>query len=222
MDDERDILEKADKLMRRHRTFIAGSPAAAPTPDRADDLPMLTDVVTPEPASVSPVPPEPTGPALEERVRVLAEERAQVLAEDLALVMTEERAQVLAKDLAMVLAEERAQVLAEERAHTLAAQQAEVLARQRAPALAEERAQVLAQELMLERLSAQQRAVSDELSAWLDKELPRIVVKVLDGVSDQLIAEVTAEARTVLQEWLQLAVEAESESQPPRYAVRDD
>jgi hypothetical protein len=150
MSDHRDVLDQADKLMRRHRVFVAGAPAAtaaAEVAESVDDLPVLTDMVAPEHGS-------PVAPSV-------------------AAVATTS---------------------------------------------VDEMVEVLAHELMLERLVAQQRAVTSELTTWLDKSLPMIIMSVLDGVTDQLVAEVTAEMRTVLLQKLQLAVEAESESQPSRDA----
>lgn len=143
MSDAPDILDQADRLMRRHRVFLAGSQASvAVTEEIADDLPVLTDMVTAEPEVVEPPPP----PVPEVPVESI-----------------------------------------------------------------EERAQVLAYEFMLERLSAQRQAMEDELSAWLDNELPQIVMYVIDGLTDQLVAQVTAAARLELLPKLQLAVEAESQ-----------
>lgn len=75
----------------------------------------------------------------------------------------------------------------------------------------DEQAQVLAYELMLERLSAQRQAVEKEIVDWLDTELPHIVMYVVDGLTDQLVAQVTAAVRLELLPKLQLAVEAESQ-----------
>jgi len=75
----------------------------------------------------------------------------------------------------------------------------------------EERAQVLAHEYMLERLAAQRQTIEKEVVAWLDTELPHIVMYVVDGLTDQLVAQVTAAVRLELLPKLQLAVEAESQ-----------
>jgi hypothetical protein len=82
----------------------------------------------------------------------------------------------------------------------------------------DEQAQVLAYELMLERLSAQRQAVEKEIVDWLDTELPHIVMYVVDGLTDQLVAQVTAAVRLELLPKLQLAVEAES--QPSQDATK--
>lgn len=147
MSDDRDLLDQADRLMRRHRIFVAGAAAAAPIEDDAfDDLPVLTDVV-PEVEEVVVPPPPPPGPSIDEQ------------------------------------------------------------------------AQVLAHELLLERLSAQRNAIEKEVVAWLDKELPEIVMYVIDGITDQLVAQVTAAMRLELLPKLQLAVEAEEEGQASQDGV---
>lgn len=146
MADDRDILNQADRLMRRHRIFVAGSQASvAGQAEPVDDLPVLTEMV--------------------------------------------------------------------------AAPEADSAA---APAISteaiEQRAQVLAHEFMLERLSAQRLTIEKEVVAWLDTELPHIVMYVVDGLTDQLVAQVTAAVRLELLPKLQLAVE--SESQPSQDATQ--
>lgn len=143
MSDERDdILGQADRLMRRHRVFLAGSQASvAAAPEPADDLPVLTDMVAAPEAEAALAAPGPAVPA----------------------------------------------------------------------ATIEERAQVLAHEFMLERLAAQRQTIEKEVIAWLDTELPHIVMYVVDGLTDQLVAQVTAAVRLELLPKLQLAVEAESQ-----------
>lgn len=152
MSDDRDVLDQADRLMRRHRVFVAGSATSTNSPGSgsapglpADDLPVLTDMVdaAPEDLPLAPPPPPP----------------APVV------------------PLATI----------------------------------EERAQVLAHEFMLERLSAQRETIEKEVVAWLDTELPHIVMYVVDGLTDQLVAQVTAAVRLELLPKLQLAVEAESQ-----------
>lgn len=145
MSSDQDLLNQADRFMRRHRVFVAGSttPAAhAAASDSADDLPILTELVEPE--ELQPAEPEPEpdpGPSLEEL------------------------------------------------------------------------AQVAAHELLLQRLAAQRNAIEKEVIAWLDKELPQIVQYVVEGLTDQLVAQVTGAMRLELLPKLQLAVEAE-ETQP--------
>lgn len=57
------------------------------------------------------------------------------------------------------------------------------------------------------RLSAQRLALARELEAWLDEQLPDAVLRVLDGLSDQLIAQVAARARLELLPKLKAALE---------------
>ena len=76
--------------------------------------------------------------------------------------------------------------------------------------------EALARELLFDRLPRQRQALAEELTAWLDDELPQIVLRVLDGVTDQLIEQVTAEARAALLPKLQMVIE--DQSQPPRDA----
>jgi hypothetical protein len=143
MSDDRDILDQADRLMRRNRVFVAGSrgPADAPA-EPIDDLPVLTDMVAPTEVETpnEPLPP----PAISQ-------------------------------------------------------------------AAIDERAQVLAHEFLLERLAAQRQTIEKEVVVWLDKELPHIVMYVVDGLTDQLVAQITAAVRLELMPKLQLAIEAESQ-----------
>jgi uncharacterized FlaG/YvyC family protein len=155
MDNERDIFSQADKLMRRHRVFVAGAPApaepVAQTPAPAvDDLPVLTDRVD-----------------LNEAVEAVA---PAPVAETPTISV-------------------------------------------------EDQARVMATELLLERLSAQREAIEKEILAWLDAELPQIVMYVVDGLTDQLVAQITGTMRLELLPKLQLAVEAES--QPSRHGSAD-
>lgn len=136
MDDNRDLLVQADKLMRRHRVFLAGAatPTAAPV-EEVEDLPVLTEIV--HPAENVPIEP------------------------------------------------------------------------QAAAAIAAEQIEARARELLFGRLPQQREAVGSELAAWVDAELPQVILRALDGMTDQLIAQVTAEARNVLLPRLQAALEEE-------------
>jgi len=101
-DNTDDLLRKADALIRRTRTFVAGSPeveAAAPPPE--EDLPILTEIVTEHEVAFAAAPPH-----------------------------------------------------------------------------------------MQQHLDA----LRDELSRWLDQELPHAVLKVTDGLADQLMGELTEQA----------------------------
>jgi len=142
MDDNRDLLVQADKLMRRHRVFLAGAaaPAAAPA-EAVDDLPVLTEIVCP--ADEQPIQLATTGTTA---------------------------------------------------------------------AIDPEQIEARAQELLLERLPQQREALAAELAAWVGAELPQVVMRALDGMTDQLIAQVTAEARNVLLPRLQAALEEEPPS----------
>lgn len=71
-----------------------------------------------------------------------------------------------------------------------------------------------ARELAYGLLAAQRGALAEELAAWLDTELPRVVMAVLDGVTDQIVAQVTAEARAALLPRLQAALETEAHDTP--------
>jgi uncharacterized FlaG/YvyC family protein len=153
MSDDRDILDQADRLMRRNRVFVAGSRATVHAPaEPVDDLPVLTDMVTLTETEASAEPPS---------VPVISQ------------------------------------------------------------ATIDQRAQVLAHEFLLERLAAQRQSIEKEVVAWLDKELPHIVMYVVDGLTDQLVAQITAAVRLELMPKLQLAVEAEQESQPSQDATRN-
>jgi uncharacterized FlaG/YvyC family protein len=153
MSDDRDILSQADKLMRRHRVFVAGAPAPAEpvvAAQTVDDLPVLTDRVD-----------------LSEAVEAVAPAPVEAV-----------------------------------------------------PTISiEDQARVMATELLLERLSAQREAIEKEILVWLDAELPQIVMYVVDGLTDQLVAQITGTMRLELLPKLQLAVEAES--QPSRHGSPD-
>lgn len=85
-----------------------------------------------------------------------------------------------------------------------------------APMLPPDRVEALAREMLFDKLPRQRQALAEELAAWLDDELPQIVLRVLDGVTDQLIDQVTAEVRAVLVPRLQMVIE--DQSQPSRNA----
>ena len=72
-----------------------------------------------------------------------------------------------------------------------------------------------ADDLRFDRLERQREALAAELAGWLDTELPRVVLAVLDGVTDQIVAQITAEARAALLPRLQAALEAEEDAAPP-------
>ncbi len=71
--------------------------------------------------------------------------------------------------------------------------------------------------LLRERLSAalpqQRELLRRELAQWLDEQLPQLVMRVLDGVTDQLVAQINTQARMTLLPKLQAVLEADSE--PP-------
>lgn len=76
-------------------------------------------------------------------------------------------------------------------------------------AIPPERIEAMARELLFERLPLQRQALAEELTAWLDAELPQVVMRVLDGVTDLIVAQVTQEARAALLPRLQAALEAD-------------
>lgn len=59
-------------------------------------------------------------------------------------------------------------------------------------------------------------ALAVELEAWLDQELPQHVLRVLDGISDQLILQLSLKARAELLPRLQQALES------PKLAANPD
>lgn len=64
-------------------------------------------------------------------------------------------------------------------------------------------------------LAELRNAIAVEVEAWLDEELPRHIMHVLDGLTDQLIAHLSLQARTHLLPKLQnLPVLAESPVTP--------
>lgn len=72
------------------------------------------------------------------------------------------------------------------------------------------------EELLRERLAAalpqQRELLRRELATWLDEQLPQLVMRVLDGVSDQLVAQINTQARMTLLPKLQAALEAHDET----------
>jgi len=76
--------------------------------------------------------------------------------------------------------------------------------------------------LLRERLAAalpqQRELLRRELAAWLDEQLPQLVLRVLDGVTDQLVAQINTQARMTLLPKLQAVLDAEKvegEAPPP-------
>ena len=47
-------------------------------------------------------------------------------------------------------------------------------------------------------LAARQEQLTEALTQWLDEELPQAVLRVMDGFSDKLIAELVTRAQTEL------------------------
>lgn len=78
-DDTADLLRQADALIRRNRTYVAGSvPAAPQIPPPDDDLPILTDIVTEQEAALATAPPH-----LQEHLDALREELSRWLEQEL-------------------------------------------------------------------------------------------------------------------------------------------
>ena len=78
------------------------------------------------------------------------------------------------------------------------------------PVIPQETIDARAKELLQAQLPFQRQAVAHELAAWLDTELPQVVLRVLDGVTDQIVGQVTAEARAALLPRLQDALETDN------------
>lgn len=74
------------------------------------------------------------------------------------------------------------------------------------------------EELLRERLAAalpqQRELLRRELATWLDEQLPQLVMRVLDGVSDQLVAQINTQARVTLLPKLQAALDADNQTPP--------
>lgn len=138
MAEGKELLEKADALMRRHRVFVAGGAhtAAVPTAPEAEDIPVLTEVV-PAKATAAELPPSPLAP---DRVETLAREllferlpiQRQALAEELAAWLDAELPQVVMGVLDGITDQLVAQVAAEARAALLPRLQAALEAEQSA------------------------------------------------------------------------------------------
>lgn len=77
------------------------------------------------------------------------------------------------------------------------------------PVIAPERIEALALEMLFERLPVQRQALAEELAKWLDSDLPEVIMRVLDGITDQLVAQIADEARAALLPRLQAGLEEE-------------
>ena len=64
-------------------------------------------------------------------------------------------------------------------------------------------------------LSRLRNALAFELETWLDEELPQHVMRVLDGVTDQLIIQLSLKARSELLPRLQSILESAEEAATP-------
>lgn len=72
----------------------------------------------------------------------------------------------------------------------------------------------LLQERLAAALPQQREVLRRELALWLDEQLPQLVMRVLDGVTDQLVAQINTQARMTLLPKLQAALEADTEAPP--------
>ncbi|MDP1609473.1 MAG: hypothetical protein Q8M11_00335 [Sulfuritalea sp.] len=78
-DDTADLLRQADALIRRNRTYVAGSsPVAAHVPPPEEDLPVLTDIVTEQEAALATAPPH-----MQQHLDALREELSRWLVQEL-------------------------------------------------------------------------------------------------------------------------------------------
>ena len=78
-DNTNDLLLKADALIRRNRTYVAGSPPTSmPNPPTDDDLPVLTEIVTAQEAALATAPPH-----LQQHLDALREELSRWLEQEL-------------------------------------------------------------------------------------------------------------------------------------------
>lgn len=77
------------------------------------------------------------------------------------------------------------------------------------PAPSEADIEALLRERLAALLPAQREALRRELASWLDEQLPQLVMRVFDGVTDQLVAQVATQARVALLPRLQAVLEAE-------------
>ena len=76
----------------------------------------------------------------------------------------------------------------------------------------------LVEDIVAERLAAllplRREVLARELEVWLDEQLPQVVMRLFDGITDQLVAQVSRQARSALLPRLQAALEA-AEGEPP-------
>ncbi|MBU0752025.1 MAG: hypothetical protein KJ787_12190 [Gammaproteobacteria bacterium] len=64
-------------------------------------------------------------------------------------------------------------------------------------------------------LPHQREILRRELALWLDEQLPPLLMRVLDGVTDQLVAQINTQARMTLLPRLHAALEVDTEAPPP-------
>ena len=83
------------------------------------------------------------------------------------------------------------------------------------PVIPAERVEALARAMLAELLPTRQQQAADAVGSWLDGELPKIVMRVLDGLTDHIVAQVTADVRASLVPALQTALEAETAAPEP-------
>ena len=77
-DNTTDLLLKADALIRRNRSYIAGTQSLAVTPPPEEDLPVLTEIVTDHEASLATAPPH-----MQQHLDALREELSRWLEQEL-------------------------------------------------------------------------------------------------------------------------------------------
>jgi len=78
-EDTEDLLRQADALIRRNRTYVAGSsPMPAQIPALEDDLPVLTDIVSEQEAALATAPPH-----MQQHLDALREELSRWLEQEL-------------------------------------------------------------------------------------------------------------------------------------------
>ncbi len=71
----------------------------------------------------------------------------------------------------------------------------------------DERINARVEERLARLLPMLRRQVAAELDAWFEEQLPQIVMSLLDGFSERLVAQISARARGDVMTWLQTAGE---------------
>jgi hypothetical protein len=195
-----DLLKKADALMARRRSFVAGIGKSAPV---GDDLPLLTDVVTDLAPEAAPEQPDPfliealVEQRLEEILPAKVEAQVEQRLEEILPARVEEAlaarlAEALPAEVEEALALRLAQVLPDKVEEALPARLAQVLPDEVEKAL-QPRLEAALQLNLAEHLARMQPQMAELLRSWLTLEVAQIISKELYYVADRIAGRLATE-----------------------------